>query len=102
MRTPPTPFQIDLPAQAILTLPDSAGVGIECRRGAVWITLDHDRRDIVLSPGQRFDGTEHRRAMVSAIEASCIAVNGAEPVAMPAPHRRRSPWRRLAPGLLPA
>jgi len=102
MRPNPAPFHLDLPAQAIMTVPDSAGVGIECRRGAVWVTLDHDLRDIVLAPGERFDGTEHRRATVSALRASCIAVSGAEPAAVPRPARRTWPWRRVALGLAPA
>jgi len=102
MRPNPAPFHLDLPAQAILTVPDSAGVGIECRRGAVWVTLDHDLRDIVLAPGERFDGTAHRRATVSALEASCIAVSGAEAAAVPARRRPPSPWRRVARGLSPA
>lgn len=96
------PFHIDLPAQAIVTLPDSAGVCIECRRGAVWITLDHDLRDIVLAPGQAFEGTAHRRAMVSALEASCIAVRGAEPAALPRMPRRRPYGLRAPRTLLPA
>jgi len=96
------PFHVDLPAQAILTLPDAAGVVIECRRGAVWITLDHDLRDIVLAPGQRFEGMVHRRAMVSALAPSCIAVSGAEPAGLPMARRHTSPRRRAALGLSPA
>ena len=102
METRVAPFHLDLPAQAILTLPDSAGVGIECRRGAVWITLDHDLRDIVLTPGQSFEGTTHRRAMVSALEASCIAVRGAEPAALPQRQRRRSRASFAPRALFPA
>lgn len=76
----PHRFQVNLSKRSILTLPDAAGVGIECRSGSVWLTLDDDPRDIVLSAGERFTGGEHRRALVSALEPSCIAVSRSEPV----------------------
>jgi len=107
MSTRPDPssrFHLSLPTRSIFAVPDGAGVGIECRSGSVWVTLDRDPRDIVLAPGERFEGTEHRRVLVSALEASCITVSDAQPAAMPlpAPARRRSPWRLLPPGLSPA
>jgi len=95
-------FQVSLPTRSIFSVPDGAGVGIECRSGSVWVTLDRDPRDIVLAPGERFEGSEHRRVLVSALEASCITVSDAQPAAMPLPTRRRSPWRLLPLGLSPA
>ena len=64
------PFDLRLPASAAFTIADAAGVGIECRQGCVWITLDGDTRDFVLEPGQRFQHDGHRHAVVSAFEAS--------------------------------
>jgi hypothetical protein len=61
------------------------GVAIECRSGSVWITLDHDRRDIVLAAGERFDGDVHRRALVSALDSACIAVSSDRPIVLPLP-----------------
>jgi len=106
MSTRPNPssrFHVSLPTRSIFAVPDGAGVGIECRSGSVWVTLDHDPRDIVLAPGERFVSTEHRRVLVSALEASCITVSDAQPAAMPMPAaaRRASPWR-LHLGLSPA
>jgi len=106
MSTQPNPssrFHVSLPTRSIFAVPDGAGVGIECRSGSVWVTLDHDPRDIVLAPGERFVSTEHRRVLVSALEASCITVSDAQPAAMPMPAaaRRASPWR-LHLGLSPA
>jgi hypothetical protein len=106
MSTHPIPssrFHVSLPTRSIFAVPDGAGVGIECRSGSVWVTLDHDPRDIVLAPGERFVSTEHRRVLVSALEASCITVSDAQPAAMPMPAaaRRASPWR-LHLGLSPA
>ncbi|RRH89161.1 DUF2917 domain-containing protein [Variovorax beijingensis] len=97
-------FHLSLPTRSIFAVPDGAGVGIECRSGSVWVTLDRDPRDIVLAPGERFEGSEHRRMLVSALEASCITVSDAQPAAMPLPPpvRRRSPWRLLPLGLSPA
>ncbi|MGJ7525921.1 DUF2917 domain-containing protein [Variovorax sp. GB1P17] len=97
-------FDLSLPSRSIFAVPDGAGVGIECRSGSVWVTLDRDPRDIVLAPGERFEGTEHRRVLVSALESSCITVTDAQPSAMPlpAPVRQWSPWRLLPHGLSPA
>jgi hypothetical protein len=97
-------FHVSLPHRAVFAVPDGAGVGIECRSGAVWVTLDRDPRDIVLAPGERFENTDHRRVLVSALEASCITVSDAQPAAMPLARRTqaRSPWRLLPHGLSPA
>lgn len=97
-------FHVSLPIRSIFAVPDGAGVGIECRSGSVWVTLDDDPRDIVLAPGDRFEGTDHRRVLVSALESSCITVSHAQPAAMPlpAPVRRPSPWRLPSLGLSPA
>jgi hypothetical protein len=97
-------FHVSLPVRSIFAVPDGAGVGIECRSGSVWVTLDNDRRDIVLAAGERFEGTDHRRVLVSALESSCITVSDAQPAAMPlpAPSGRRSPWRLPSLGLSPA
>jgi len=100
-------FQMDLPARTVLTLPDAAGIGIECRSGTLWVTLDHDPRDIVLEPGQRYVGDTHRRALVSALGPSSIEVTHARPAAWPpgsadAPAAARSRARLAPHGLSPA
>ena len=99
-------FQLDLPARGLLTLPDAAGIGIECRSGTVWLTLDHDPRDIVLNAGERFEGDAHRRALVSALEPASVVIARARPAAWPpggapaTPHY--SPGRYVPHGWLPA
>lgn len=98
------PFALWLPAGAVFTLADAAGVGVECREGCVWITLDHDPRDIVLEPGQRFRYHGHRRALVSALNPSGIEVTCARPatLARAAPAANRWPWWRRHPVFVPA
>ena len=98
-------FHVSLPKRSVFAVPDGAGVGIECRSGSVWITIDSDTRDIVLEPGERFEGDDHRRVLVSALEPSCITVSDAQPAAMPLRSRTagaRSPWRLRSHGLSPA
>ena len=98
-------FHVSLPKRSVFAVPDGAGVGIECRSGSVWITIDSDTRDIVLEPGERFEGDDHRRVLVSALEPSCITVSDAQPAAMPLRSRTagaRSPWRLRPHGLSPA
>jgi hypothetical protein len=69
MKTTPTPGSaVDLPARALHEVADACGTRIECQEGCVWITLDHDSRDIVLEQGESFTATEHARALVYAFE----------------------------------
>ncbi|MET3179958.1 UNVERIFIED_ORG: hypothetical protein ABIC43_003117 [Variovorax guangxiensis] len=98
-------FHVSLPKRSVFAVPDGAGVGIECRSGSVWVTIDRDTRDIVLEPGERFESSDHRRVLVSALESSCITVSDARPAAMPLPAPSPRAWspRRLLPhGLSPA
>lgn len=98
-------LSLSLPKRAIFTLPDSHDVDIECQSGTVWITLDHDRRDIVLERGQRFRSDAHRRALVAALEPSCVRFS-AEGLSIAAtPERSQhssSPWRLWSHGMSPA
>lgn len=103
MIQPAQRLSLRLPKEAVFTLPDAHAIDIECTDGALWITLDHDRRDIVLEPGQRFRSDSHRRALVAALEPSCVRFSAAElsVAARPAP-AARSPWRLWPHGMTPA
>ncbi|MDM0013988.1 DUF2917 domain-containing protein [Variovorax sp. J22P168] len=105
MTSRPQRLSLSLPKMAVFTLPDAHEVDIECTSGAVWVTLDHDRRDIVLEPGQRFRSDIHRRALVAALEPSCVRFSapGLSLAAQPQP-AARSPWRLwpLLHGMSPA
>jgi len=96
-------LSLSLPKKAIFTLPDAHDVDIECQSGTVWITLDDDQRDIVLERGERFRSDAHRRALVAALEPSCVrfSAEGLAIAAAPAQHSP-SPWRLWSHGMSPA
>jgi hypothetical protein len=64
-----------LPARRLFDIPDAAAVQIRCTAGSLWITLDHDPRDIVLAPGESFSTGEHRRALLYALEPAAFALS---------------------------
>jgi len=70
-------FHVSLPKRSVFAVPDGAGVGIECRSGSVWVTLDRDPRDIVLEPGDSFIGDQHRRGLIYALRPSNVALTPA-------------------------
>jgi hypothetical protein len=73
--TPPSSqFELSLAHQGMFSVADAAGLQMRCREGSLWITLDHDTRDIVLSAGESFLTTEHRRAIIYAIGASSLSL----------------------------
>lgn len=105
MNTRPQRLSLSLPKKAIFTLPDAHEVDIECQSGAVWITIDHDRRDIVLNPGDHFRSDSHARALVAALETSCVRFSAKRlsvAVAQEAPRPAASPWRLWLHGMSPA
>ena len=67
-------YELSLEPRGLLEIPDAAGVRVTCSRGCLWITLDNDPRDIVLEAGETFLSTEHRRALVYALQASTMAL----------------------------
>jgi hypothetical protein len=69
-------FELSLATQVMFSLPDAADVQIVCRHGSLWITLDHDLRDVVLGSGDTFMTTEHRRALIYAIAPSSLSLSG--------------------------
>jgi len=70
----PHRYELSLAPRGLLEIPDAAGVQFTCKHGCLWITLDNDPRDIVLEAGESFVGTEHRRALLYALQASTLAL----------------------------
>jgi hypothetical protein len=83
-----TRFALSLDRQAVFSLDDTEQIQLECDEGAVWITLDNDPRDIILTPGQRFCAPAHRHALVYALEDARIRVSPA--TARPSGHTRHT------------
>ena len=46
--------ELELAAEELLGLEDIRGKRLRCVEGNVWLTLDHDLRDIFLAPGDSF------------------------------------------------
>ena len=54
------------------SLVDAKGSKISCRTGELWITQDHDIRDIVLEPGESFTLDSEGAVLVSAMAPSSV------------------------------
>ncbi|MBU2407182.1 MAG: DUF2917 domain-containing protein [Gammaproteobacteria bacterium] len=97
------PATLDLPRQGIVALPDAHDIDIECRAGALWITVDHDLRDVVLAPGDHFRSPTHRRVTISALQPSRVGFSGPSPTAArPAPTGRPVARDARLTGMSPA
>ncbi len=83
----PSLSTLSLPARAIHALRDAQGHQLTCHQGCLWVTLDHDPRDIILEPGQSFTLPDSRRAVIYALEDSRLAVRRLPEVLAPAPSR---------------
>jgi hypothetical protein len=70
LNTPP----VCLAKSQAVTLTDARGAEIKCRSGALWITQDHDQRDIVLQAGESFTLDRGDPAIVWALAASSVEV----------------------------
>ena len=85
-----------LQPRQILPLQDLPGDTLLCCEGCIWITLDHDRRDILLGPGDRLQWEPGRHGLVQAMEASSVRLLAGVP-----PSPRREHPRASRPGRLP-
>lgn len=72
--TDSSPLDLTLAHQAMFSVSDAAGVQIICHEGSLWVTLDDDPRDIVVDAGGSFLTTEHRRAMIYAMQPSSLSL----------------------------
>ena len=71
MREGPT---ISLPARQLFEMPDGGAARILCTAGCLWITIDDDQRDVILRPGDSFEGEDARRALIYAMEPSSFTL----------------------------
>ncbi len=77
MSNNPNELELSLAHKALFSLPDAADVQIACLQGSLWLTLDDDPRDIILDAGDSFSTTDHRRALIYALEASSLRLSPA-------------------------
>jgi hypothetical protein len=91
-----TQAKISLDSRRGISLKDAAGVAVEVVRGSVWLTMDGDRRDIVLPSGGVHTIERDGLTLVNAIEPSLVRVQ--PPRARPATWKRwlRNVWDALA------
>lgn len=94
MNNSSTPFELILAHKALFSVSDAAGVQILCRSGSIWITLDNDTRDIVLDAGESFLSTEHRRAIIYAMEASSVTLLAEKALQEPRVAAKLAPTKR--------
>lgn len=65
---------ISLPARQLFEMRDGSAARILCTAGCLWITVDHDLRDVILHPGDSFEGEDARRALIYAMEPSSFTL----------------------------
>lgn len=82
--------RIELAERRALRLREACGTLLKAVAGTVWITIDHDRRDIVLDAGQTFR-IDSREPVVATPMGACATVDlcGAPAAALPP---RRAAW----------
>lgn len=72
-----TASEFCLANREVLDLDDAVGVRIEARSGAVWVTQEHDRRDLVLKRGESCTIEHTGRTVVQALGSSRVNLQAA-------------------------
>jgi Protein of unknown function (DUF2917) len=78
-----------LEVNQILPIREAYQVKVICEEGNLWITQDHDQRDVILEPGQSFTMNRKSPALVSAMVPSVLVLEE------PAPAAQRGFWLGL-------
>jgi len=65
---------VTLPARQLFEITDPTGVRILCTAGSLWLTIDHDLRDVVLAAGDSFEADAPRAVLIYAFEPSTFAL----------------------------
>lgn len=80
MRVNSSTFRVSIRWDRPFTVSEGIGACVTARRGAVWITQDHDLRDVVLTSGESFVLDQPGPAIVQAMDKAEILVRPARPV----------------------
>jgi quercetin dioxygenase-like cupin family protein len=65
---------VDLERGGLLPLHDGAGATVVCVEGEIWITQEHDGRDLLLSAGESLRLSRNGRTVIQALRGSRVAV----------------------------
>jgi Protein of unknown function (DUF2917) len=66
---------ITLPPRQLFEIPDASSARILCTAGCLWLTIDGDPRDVILEPGDSFEETRPRRALLYAMEPAAFVLS---------------------------
>lgn len=72
MNTPAPSTRLLLQRGQTSRLPEARAAHLCSASGTLWITIDHDRRDIVLEPGQCFTVRSREAVTVSALAGPAV------------------------------
>ncbi len=96
-------MSLDLSREQGVRLVNALGTRIECRSGALWITVDNDPRDVLLDAGESFTLDTNQGTIVQAIlgaaEVAIAQDHPCEPVRIKPVHEVG--WRLALRALLP-
>jgi len=85
---------IALEARTVHRVDNGKGTQVTCVKGVVWVTQEHDSRDIILAAGQSAVLDRRGLAVVFAFKDALITVGAA--LQLPAPASVPAPVRALA------
>jgi hypothetical protein len=63
-----------LPKDRILSVPRPIGRDVHCDSGCLWLTFDHDPRDVVLAAGQVHHCERNSRLTVQALDDARLRI----------------------------
>src|SRR5690349_2739259 len=86
---------VRLLARTVMRLEAAKGQQVTCLEGVVWLTQEHDNRDIILTRGQSFIIDRRGLAVAFALKDAAIAVGAAGHIS-PAAFRAGVPEGRAA------
>lgn len=87
--------ELSLEPNQLARLTDACGTRVDCIDGHAWITIDGDRRDIVLARGESFVVDSPAPVIVHALQGQAAVALHARAARCPRrPVRRAGGWRR--------
>ena len=73
MNIPLTPVALNFARNRLVRIAQPQHVQLSACRGALWVTIDGDRQDIVVESGQTFEFSSNTPAVVSALGSDVVA-----------------------------